>query len=377
MTTRDPDDLRDARVDASWRAASREEPPAALDDAIRAAARREIGARPRAAETRTNVPESLRPERWWWPLAAAATIGAIAIGILQIGEPDHAGSPAVDKMTVSDTPALPEAKKKQDAVAPPDVETPRQQTTAKPAAAVAAPTAAPQSKTRERAASAPPPAPASAPAPKALRKDAAVPFPRDEGAASGAASLPAAAESQVAANAATTVPEAAQPFPADTGKRESEEAAIRDAAPAAGAVAPSPAPPAAPADASKPGFAERRLATAPPSSADSAARKANEAIGVTQASATKSPARALPTTKGQALAQTGSAYGGTADAVVDARAKTTPKLPVPDWIALIRKLRDEGRTNEAEKELAAFRSAHADHEQILPPDLRDWKPAAR
>ena len=48
---------------------------------------------------------------------------------------------------------------------------------------------------------------------------------------------------------------------------------------------------------------------------------------------------------------------------------------MPDWIALIRQLRDEGKTDEAAKELAAFRAAHADHEQLLPPDLRDWQPA--
>jgi hypothetical protein len=64
-----------------------------------------------------------------------------------------------------------------------------------------------------------------------------------------------------------------------------------------------------------------------------------------------------------------------ADAAIDARAKVAPKLPVPDWIVLIRRLRDEGRTDEAAKELAAFREAYADHERLLPPDLRDWKPA--
>jgi hypothetical protein len=48
---------------------------------------------------------------------------------------------------------------------------------------------------------------------------------------------------------------------------------------------------------------------------------------------------------------------------------------VPDWIALIRRLRDEGRTDEAAKELAAFRNAYADPNALLPPDLRDWKPA--
>jgi hypothetical protein len=60
------------------------------------------------------------------------------------------------------------------------------------------------------------------------------------------------------------------------------------------------------------------------------------------------------------------------DATSPARVKDSGPLPVPDWIALIRRLRDEGQTAEAAKELAAFRTAHADHEKLLPPDLRDW-----
>ena len=106
MSTQHPNDLRDPRLDAAWRAASNEEPPAALDDAIRAAARREVNAGPQLSEARvTPVPHALRPERWWMPLAAAATIGAIAIGILQITNPDKIVEPAHDKTVVSDMPS--------------------------------------------------------------------------------------------------------------------------------------------------------------------------------------------------------------------------------------------------------------------------------
>ena len=66
-----------------------------------------------------------------------------------------------------------------------------------------------------------------------------------------------------------------------------------------------------------------------------------------------------------------------AGGMMDQRAKAQPKLAVADWIALIRKLRDENKMDEAAKELAAFRTAYPDHERLLPPDLRDWKPAAR
>jgi hypothetical protein len=58
----------------------------------------------------------------------------------------------------------------------------------------------------------------------------------------------------------------------------------------------------------------------------------------------------------------------------DARIKDRAPLPIADWIALIRRLRDEGNRAEAAKELAAFRAAHIDHEKLLPPDLRDWRP---
>ena len=52
------------------------------------------------------------------------------------------------------------------------------------------------------------------------------------------------------------------------------------------------------------------------------------------------------------------------------RIKDRAPLPIPDWIALIRRLRDEGNTTDAVRELTAFRTAHGDHEKLLPPDLR-------
>ncbi|HXL84715.1 MAG TPA: hypothetical protein VN989_11430, partial [Casimicrobiaceae bacterium] len=69
----------DPELDATWRAASREQPPAALDDAIRAAARREVGAKPGGFGAAPR----------WWPLAAAATVAAIAVGIVQMTPPEQ------------------------------------------------------------------------------------------------------------------------------------------------------------------------------------------------------------------------------------------------------------------------------------------------
>ena len=64
----------DKDVAAAWRAANRDEPPQALDDSIRAAARREVGAGARRA----------RGTPAWWPLAAAATVAVVAIGIVEM-----------------------------------------------------------------------------------------------------------------------------------------------------------------------------------------------------------------------------------------------------------------------------------------------------
>src|SRR5438105_12233797 len=69
----------DPELDATWRAASREQPPAALDDAIRAAARGEVGAKPGGFGATPR----------WWPLAVAATVAAIAVGIVQMTPPDQ------------------------------------------------------------------------------------------------------------------------------------------------------------------------------------------------------------------------------------------------------------------------------------------------
>ena len=59
--------ITDRQIEAAWRAASRDQPPVALDDSIRAAARRAVAAAP-----------GKKPKSWWrvkthWlPLAAAA-----------------------------------------------------------------------------------------------------------------------------------------------------------------------------------------------------------------------------------------------------------------------------------------------------------------
>ena len=74
------DDFRDDALARAVREHGRETPGAKVDDAIRAAARRAVGSQPRAEPA---LAEAREPWRWWMPIAAAATIGAIAIGVIQ------------------------------------------------------------------------------------------------------------------------------------------------------------------------------------------------------------------------------------------------------------------------------------------------------
>lgn len=317
MTTRPPDadptPPRDPAFDAAWRAASHEAPPAALDDAIRAAARRAVDAGPR------RVPEATRPERWWWPLAAAATIGAVAIGILQL-MPDRAGAPGDESAIVTDMPATapsgPASGPASIPSAAPSAAPPVTPEAARPIAPAVAPSAPPrnaaQLRAREPQAKTEAEAHAPAPARDSSAMPAAVPpVPTSPPTAKSVAAEPAAASAGVAAPSRI-----AQPFPADAGERRETRADLAGPREMAAAGSPAPAP--------------GRLAAGP------------------------------------------AAEQGTA-----VRAQQGAPLPVADWIALIRKLRAEGRVDQAARELAAFRRAHPDHERLLPEDLRDWRPAEK
>ena len=72
-------DERDRDVAAAWREASCEEPPPALDAAIRAEARRAVGA----------APGGRRHRQWRYPVAAAATVAVLAFGIARMTSRDQ------------------------------------------------------------------------------------------------------------------------------------------------------------------------------------------------------------------------------------------------------------------------------------------------
>jgi Meckel syndrome type 1 protein len=174
---------RDPALDAAWREHSTEMPPAALDAAILAAAHRAVGSAPKDAGK--TAAEATSPQRWWMPLAAAATIGAVALGILQtMPQQDSATTPAV-----TDAPAPARAPERaSDAPSAPRDELQAASRKQAPAA-VTVPAA--------------PPAPASAPAKPAAKI--------------------IAPEAQIAASPAP------QPFPAEK-KAESTESDAKDRA---------------------------------------------------------------------------------------------------------------------------------------------------
>ena len=353
MTMRPPDELDDPQFDRAWGHASNEEPPAALDDAIRAAARRDVGARPYDV---ASVPEATRPERWWFPLAAAATIGAIAIGLLQLSTSDRIASHDEPRV-VSDVP--PGAKE-----LPP------------PSAPAPSPKVEPASPATEA------PKQAESSAPVARPKPQAQP-PRDALAAresKRATKAPAGVASNAAsAKRADTGPE---PFPAATP---------------APAAPPAPAPSKAEASASvESSDSQPRITTqsiplerpAPAATGEARAMMKSRAAPSADES-NKAVAGALAPERSEALPSTPPVAGAppmatpqraasalAADRVdpVEARARERATMPLDRWIALMRRLRDEQRLDELAKELAAFRSLHADANELLPPDLRDVRP---
>jgi outer membrane biosynthesis protein TonB len=262
-------DPSDPALDRLLRADAGASPPTELDAAILAAAHRAVASAPRE----TRGAEATRPWRWWMPLAAAATIGAVAIGVLQLTPSGRESAPTV----VSDMPA-----------------------TTNPQVAAPVPSPTP-----------PPPVQMQPSAPKVTTD---TPAPRASAPVRRKASEPAAAP---------------EPFPADRARSAQE--------PAQAPASPPPAPAAA-----------ARSAPADPMNAESARRDAGQ-----------------------------SAAGALDRAVAPALAKSAIKdeseaRRADEFVARIRRLRFEGKMEEAARELAAFRAAFVDADARLPADLRSW-----
>ena len=317
--THDPDNPeRDPVLDAAWRDLSTEMPPARLDAAILAAAHRATGGVPQPvvtqetgkgpAEDGVKTRAATGPQRWWMPLAAAATIGAVALGILQT-MPQHESviAPTVSDMparTVEQPAALPDTQR--------DMLQPKEKRDAASALAEA-------DTARAAAAAAPPPAPSTAGARKQAAKVAA----------------PPAMDRIVPPPASPAA--APQPFPAERNADSGESAESTDMKSRSRAALASESA-AAPPVAQYSGVARKdeRQRSEPSQSAPAAARAT--ALEKTAANSTR-PAR---------------------DNDVDA------------WIVRIHKLHDEGKLADAASELRALRQITPDVDGRLPPELRAW-----
>lgn len=380
----------DPALERAWRAHSRESPPPALDRAILAAAHRAVGSGPQDA-ARTGA-EATRPQRWWMPLAAAATIGVVAIGILQV-TPDEelavappkaeVAARAGERVAAAVAPATTNVGEAVQERARETVEGDRQHALPAPRAAPPAPARAPM--TAKLAAepadtAAQKQAPAAAPEPRPFPATPSQKKTDDASVAEGKLEAGRSRAAVVGSAKLTAPVDAMRPeAPAGTVRPEAPAAAVRDQAASgdARAVARKDAARgdmpqrAAPAEASAPmaatpppaaataGTAMSSTARAMPQSAPARARESEDTPGAMRQQRTTA---APPSPPPAALAKT-------------VPAADEPRLKARDpaaWIARIRKLRDDGNAAEAAQELRAMRLAIADADLRLPADMREW-----
>jgi hypothetical protein len=328
VKSRREDDMpRDEALARAWREHVRETPPPAIDNAIRAAARREVGAKPRA-----RVPLATKPWRWWMPMAAAATIGAIAIGVIQT-LPQQALEPAI----VSD--ATPPARAPQ----PASNATLRQP---------AAPAAGADARSEPPRTIAPRPAPAS----PAITQER-----------SGARAPQAASAPTIASSAKEFVPDAPKP----TEGRIALDA--REAMPARTAESlrrdearPAEAKAEAQGMAESAGMMAKRAA---PAEADTAG--ARQAPSSPASPARERVAPAAPPTVAPAAAPAPRVADASRPAL-GAAATGAPARPFDDFVMEIRRRLATNDPEAAARELRAARAAHPDADARLPEDLRRW-----
>lgn len=320
----DPD-LHDPRLDSAYRDTPRDEPPPELDERIRAAARRAVGAGPQSLDGRI---EAERPRsfvvRWRVPLSLAATVVLVITLALMVQEEERRSqydgpAPVAPAPAAVEPPAPPPAN---------EADIPREATPptrSKPAdRARAAPA---QRKMSEPAASTAAPI---APSPVERQERASESAPQGLGVPSGAASTPAPAP---------------VPAPAIPG------GAMRSVPQAA----PSP-------EVSQPlgsGGAPGAVSAPPPVSAPAPAIH----DGAMQIAPRAAPSPDLP----QPLSRERELSERPARAVREGAPAAMPSRSPEEWVEAIRRLTAEGRTAEAAAELAEFRRRYPDYP--LPPDL--------
>jgi hypothetical protein len=335
----DLDNKLDEKTSSAWHAASREQPPPAIDAALRAAARRAVSAGP----ARSRHMQS-------WPLLAAAIVAFLAIGILQTTPPEEV-TPGFEADNAMRSPIPRRVESGSAAPEAPALESPSPATTA-PAPPLDSTKSLAGSATAEADRRGELTASATQRAPE--RKKTQSPVPASE--------VDALKEKQARANDATP----AQPR-VDAGQLE---AAPKAFAPPSAAPAPSPPPAPEPFPATPP------VAASAPAAAGNAARNAQTALSAQRgalapAAAPDAAAPDAPAKPERAAEQAPPPASLAKSATSEV--KDAPKPP-DEWIKLIRRLRSEGHNDEALRELTAFRAAYKDRaDELLPADLRSLR----
>lgn len=388
----------DRQLDAAWRAASREQPPEALDASIRAAARRAVAAGP-------GKPKSAswwRAKTHWAPLAAAAAVAVIAVGILQLTPPEQLTPGLIadrsistrgvemDSRKPSSPSTIAEPARRDAALVADQLSRERDEDGArKRLEQASASMQSPSNTIPEKKQSAVEAAGAAAPAERQL---AAVPeqarsmkpqMPSGETAAVAARGEPLQAPTAERAQSAKLKKDegespaklaSSEPFPAAMGPARTAEQMAATPPPPAGKE---PFPAAAPAQI---GSAAPVAPPAPRSEAFPAAGPQDKAAANVPGPAT--PMREAPSPQvAGALASRAEPLRSQAVGLAKVATADQPRTkdaaaprPADEWIKLIRRLRSEGKTEEAAKELAAFRAAYKERaDELLPVDLREAK----
>ncbi len=340
--SRPPSELpADARLHERWREASQDEPPAALDDAIRAAARQAVRARPR--------PLGSGPfgGRWRVPLSVAAVVVVSATVTLLVVERERGALLSRHEITVAPLSGAPERRREEPAPA-------RQLSEPLSPAPIASP--APR---EPEVAYAPQPAPEErkrsslAPPPPAMR-------------AEKAAGQTHTTEQSSAESAGLAPAQRAGAAEADAERTQRAEAA----AGAADAVAPAQAAPrsdtilrdaAAPAGAPPGELAKREMQA--PARARQAGAEAASATAKAQARVQERAPGRQPEPRSFPAAPPMKEAPPAEEPVADAQT-LEPKA----WVERILELRRQGRLEEAEKSLKAFRERYPAYP--LPPELK-------
>ena len=354
---------RDAGLMALYRAAAQDVPPAALDDAIRAAARRAVGARPRPAGFSFS-------RAWRMPLSIAAVM-VLSVSIVtlmreevpELTAPPRADAKLESRLGTDDNAVPADAGFVRDEQKPKNIGLKPPQPASSSGLGMRAPEYLDQAaRSKKDAVAERLDADTTAPAALAKRRDA----PAGEADSRGN-KVAASTERQRESAMAEPPREIAQATAASPPRKEAAKPAqvIEPAAgslisgPAAGAVAGAPAEnktrvgqAAATADRVEPALRGRVQAH------DAPARQSIEAPPAPVA-ATKAAAPIPPQAKPMSP-----------PAVSMSKLESVVDLPPGKWLERIEELRKQGKVEEAKASLAEFRKRYPDYR--LPDSLRDW-----